>query len=157
MRLAICGVVIAYLVVAGIEAGLHWYAGTQNTPTANSWRQWHSAQAQNGKQYHSSFVDLILPAVLLGLAAGFMTARQPKRVLVWSVFSLCLGIVALMPFYATVTPTRDSDEWWRLASNGVRAVALVPGYFQSALLCLFFSGVGRALGQYFRHITPYDL
>jgi TRAP-type C4-dicarboxylate transport system permease large subunit len=157
MRLAILGVLVAYLAVGGTEAYLHWYAGTQNTSTAHSMKEWYSAQdPQNGKEYHSSFVDLIFPAILLGLVGGMLTANQSKGVLVWCVFLLCLGLVALMPFYAAVTPTRDSDKWWTFASNEVRAVALVPGYFKAAMLCLFFGAVGRALGQQFRHI-PEDL
>ena len=157
MRLAILGVLVSYLAVAGTEAYLHWYAGTQDTSAAYSMKAWYSAQdPQNGKEYHSSYVDLILPAILLGLVSGVLTAKQPKGVLVWSVFLLCLGLVALMPFYAVVTPTRDSDERWKFASNEVRAVALVPGYFKTALLCLFFGAVGRGLGQHFRHI-PEDL
>src|SRR5207248_1451965 len=140
MRLAILGVVIAYLVVGGTDAYLHWYAGTQNTATAHSWKEWYSAHdPQNVKEYDASFVDLILPAIFLGLASGFVTARQPQRVLVWSVFLLCLGIVVLMPFYAAVTPTRQSDEWWTFASKGVKTVSLLPGYFKAALLCLFFA------------------
>ena len=159
MRWAIFGVVTACLVVGAGEIYFHWYAGTGNTPMPNSWKEWYTApDPQNGKLYHASFVDLIIPGVLLGLAAGFITARQSKTVLVWSVFLLCLGLVALWPFYAVVTPTRDSDEWWRFASTGVRAVALVPGYLKSALLCLAFAAIGRALGQGFRHIAPpYDL
>ena len=157
MKSAIFGVVIAYLIMGATEAYLHWYAGTHNTPTAHSWKEWYSAKdPQNGKEYHSSVVDLILPAILLGLAGGFVTARQPKGVLVWCVFLLCLGVVALMPFYAVVTPTRDSDEWWRFASNGVRSVSLIPGYFKAVLLCLFFAAVGRGIGQSARHI-PDDL
>ena len=157
MRWAILGVVTACLIVGLTEVYFHWYAGTGNTPMAKSWNDWYKApDPNNGKLYHASFVDLITPVVLLGLAAGFITARQSKAVLVWSVFLLCLGLVALFPFYAVVTPTRDSDEWWRFASTGVRAVAFVPGYFKGALLCLFFAAVGRGIGQSARHI-PYDL
>lgn len=157
MRLAVLGVVIAYLVVGGAEVYLHWYAGTQNTSAAHSMKAWYSAQdPDNGKEYHSSFVDLILPAILLGLICGVLTAKQSQGVLVWCVFLLCLGLVALMPFYAAVTPTRGSDKWWTFASNEVRAVALVPGCFKAAMLGLFFGAVGRGIGQYFRHL-PEDL
>ncbi len=152
MRSALLGVIIAYLVVGGTEAYLHWYAGTQSTPTARSLRGWYSYQdALNGKAYRQGFVDLIVPAIILGLAAGCVTARQPQSVLVWSVFVLCFGLVALWPFYAVVIPTKESDEWWRFASNGVRLAAMIPGYFKAALLCLFFGALGRGLAQSFRH------
>jgi hypothetical protein len=155
MRLAILGVLVAYLAVGGTEAYLHWYAGTQDTSTAHSMKAWYSTH-EYGREYHAAFVDLIFPAILLGLVSGVLTSKQSKGVLVWSVFLSCLGLVALFPFYAAVTPTRNSDEWWKFASNGVRAVAFVPGYFKAAALCLFFGAVGRHLGQRFRHI-PEDL
>lgn len=159
VKWAVFGVVTAWLVVAAAEVFFHWYAGTKDTATAHCWKGWYMASdPQNGKLYHASFVDFIIPVIFLGLVAGFMTARQSKGMMVWSVFLLCLGLVALWPFYANVTPTRDSDEWWRFASTGARAVAFVPPYFKAALLCLFCAGVGRAFGLYFRHITPpYDL
>jgi len=157
MRWAILGVVTACLIVGLTEVYFHWYAGTGDTPMAKSWNDWYKAPDSSvGKLYHASFVDLIIPVVLLGLAAGFITARQSKAVLVWSVFLLCLGLVALFPFYALVTPTRDLDKWWRFASTSVRAVSFVPGYLKGVLLCLFFGGVGRALGQSARHM-PQDL
>ena len=159
MRWAILGAVTACLVVGLAEILFHWYAGTGNTPMAKSWNEWYKApDPDSGRIYHASFVDLIIPVVLLGLAVGFITARQSRAVLVWSVFLLCLCLVALWPFYAVVTPTRDSDEWWRFASNGVRVVALVPGYFKGVSICLACAIFARALGQYYRDSgPPYDL
>ena len=153
-RLAIFGLVIAYLVVGAGEAYLHWYAGTRNTPTARSLKEWYSRHDElNGKACHAGFVDLILPAIVLGLAAGCVTAQCAQRVLVWSVFILAMGVVGLFPLYAVWSPTKESDEWWRFASNGVRAAALIPGYFKAALLGLFFGALGRGLAQYFQGIT----
>ncbi len=157
MTWAIIGVVAAWIVIGAAEVYFHWYAGRGDSPRANSWNEWYTAlDPANGKPIHQSFVDLIIPVVLLGLAAGFITARQSKAVLVWSVFLLCLGLVALFPFYAVVTPTRDSDQWWRFASTSVRAVAFVPGYLKGVLLCLACAAVGRALGRGLRRIAPPD-
>jgi hypothetical protein len=144
MRLAILGVVIACLVVGGIEAYWHWYAGTQDTPKAHSLREWYIYRDPiSDKPYHAGFVDLIFPAIALGFAAGALTARQSLRVLVWCLFLLPLGVVALFPLYAAFIPTKESDVWWRFATSGVRVVAFIPGYFKAALLCLFFGAVGR--------------
>jgi len=150
---AVIGVAMACLLVEGAQAYLHWYAGTQTDSTAQSMRRWYlSHDPLNGKAYHQGFVDLILPSILLGLAAGWITACTPKRVLVWSVFLLSIGVVALFPYYAVVIPTPESDEWWRHASNETRALALIPGYFKAALLCLFFGAVGRGVAQSVRGV-----
>jgi hypothetical protein len=144
MRLAILGVVIAYFVVGSLEAYLHWYAGTQDTPKAHSLREWYLYRDPiNDKPNHEGFIDLIVPAIALGLAAGALTAGRTQKVLICSLFLLPLGVVALFPLYATLIPMKESDEWWRFATSGVRAVAFIPGYFKAALLCLFFGAVGR--------------
>jgi hypothetical protein len=144
MRLAILGVVIAYLVVGSVEAYIHWYAGTQDTPKAHSLREWYLYRDPiNDKPNHAGFADLIFPAIALGLAAGALTARQSLHLLVWCLFLLPLGVVALFPLYAAFIPTKESDEWWKFATCGVRAVAFIPGYFKAALMCLFFGAVGR--------------
>ena len=144
MRLAIPGVVIAYLVAGSVEAYIHWYAGTQDTPTAHSLREWYlSRDPINDKPYHAGFADLILPAIVLGLAAGALTARRSLRVLTWCLLLSPLGVVALFPLYAAFIPTKESDEWWRFATNGVRAVVFIPAYFKAALLGVFFGGISR--------------
>jgi hypothetical protein len=148
MRLAILGVVIAYLAVGAADVYWHWYAGTRDTPSAHSLKSWYLYQdPRNGKANHAGLADLICPAVVLGLAAGCATSRQRQRMLVWSAFLLALGTVALMPLYAAMLPTKESEEWWTFASNGVRAVALIPGFFKATLFCLLFGAVGRALAQ----------
>jgi hypothetical protein len=144
MRLAILGVVIAYFVVGSLEAYLHWYAGTQDTPTAHSLREWYIYRdPMNDKPIHNGLADLIFQAITLGLAAGALTARQSLRVLVWCLFLLPLGVVALFPFYGAFIPTKDWDEWWTSATSWVRVVAFIPAYFKGTLLCLFFGAVGR--------------
>lgn len=163
MRLAILGVVIAYLVVGAVEVYLHWYAGTRDTPTAHSLREWYLDRGPmkwyldrgpiNDRPYHAGFADLILPAIALGLAAGALTARRSARILIWCLLLLPLGVVALFPLYAAFIPTKE-DEWWRFATSGVRAVVFIPGYCKAALFCLFFGGFGRNLARYFQRLTP---
>src|SRR6476660_9955293 len=100
VRLAVFWVVVAYLVVALMQAFWHSYAASQGTSVARLLKAWYLYHdARNGKAYHEGFADLILPAILRGLAAGCITAFQRKQVLVWSALLLPVGIVALFPFY----------------------------------------------------------
>jgi len=143
MRSAILKVVIAYLWVGSVDASLHWYAGTQDTPTAHSLKEWYLYRdPQNGKVTHIFDVDILLPAIVLGLAAGGLSARRTQKDLIWFALLLPAGVVALFPLYAVSFP-HEPRIWWLSATNGERAGVLIASYFKAALFCLFFGGVGR--------------
>src|SRR5713101_6364667 len=147
MRLAILGVAVAYLLVGAVEASLHWYAGTRNSPAARSLRDWYLYRDPlNHKGYHEGFIDLVIPAVLLGLAAGSITARGRQVQLIGCVLILPLGVVALWPLYATFL----ANGWWNVITGVERTAALVIGYTKAALFCGFFACVGRSLTRYFQ-------
>src|SRR5438094_7102409 len=112
MRVAILGVVIAYLVVGVIGLALHWYAGTRNTPTAHSLKDWYLYRnPQNKKITHVTDADVIFPAIILGLAVGSITARRSKAEFVWYIFIFPLGVAALQPIYVRFFP---SHLWWSM-------------------------------------------
>ncbi|SRR5260221_4996 len=154
MRLAILNVLIAYLLVGSVDAYLHWYAGTKDTPTARSLNEWYLYRdPRNGKVTHIFDADIMLPAIALGLAAGGLTARRTQRDLIWFALFLPAGIVGLLPLYAMLFP-HEPRIWWLSATNGERVGVLIVSYFKSAMFCLFFAAVGRNLARYFQRLTP---
>jgi hypothetical protein len=143
IRFALFYVACAYLLVAGVEVFLHWYADG-NSATAHSLRDWYVYRdPQNDKPFHAGLTDHIFPAVILGLGMGSLTALRPLRLMILCAFVLPVGIVALFPLYATLIPTVDGDTYWTFATVGTRLIAFIPAYFKEVLLCLFFGGLGR--------------
>ena len=151
MRLAILGVVIAYILVGAIGVALHWYAGTRITPIAHFLKDWYLYRnPQNNKLTHITAADVTFPAIILGLAVGSITARRSKMELLWYISTFPLGVALLHPAYVTFFP---SHLWWSM--TGIeRACAVAICYARALMIGCFFACVGRVLTQYFQGRTP---
>jgi hypothetical protein len=147
---AILGVVLAYVAVATISLIFHWYVLTQDTTTAHWLRDWYLYHTPGGRKYNVVDADDIIPTIALGLAVGCITARRSKTELVWYIFILPVGIVALFPVYASFS---HSHFWWSL-SGIERETALGFGYSRTLVLGGFFACIGRISTQQFQGRTP---
>jgi hypothetical protein len=151
MRAAILGVVIAYLAVGTIGIALHWYAGTRMTPVAHSLKDWYLYRnPQNHKLTHITATDVVLPAIILGLAVGGITARRSEKELAWYIFIFPIGVAALHPIYVTFFP---SHLWWSMAGME-RAGAVAICYARALMIGCFSACVGRVLTQYCQGRLP---
>src|SRR5260221_11538930 len=75
MRRLILLLAVYAVFVAGALT-LHWYAGTQNSATAQSLRTWNLAHdPENVKQYHRGYTDWVMSGEILGLAACGVLGR----------------------------------------------------------------------------------
>lgn len=157
MRSAIFGVLISCLVVVAVEIFFHSYAGTQRTSVAQGWKSWYlERDPQNGKNTHAGFIDLLLPSVALGLAAGIVTARRSKRLFIVCIILMPLCATALFPFYAAALPSRESDEWWRFAAGGTRLGYFLLLYTKSMLLCVASDIFSRLCARHFMGLPQDD-
>jgi len=128
---------------------LHWYAGTQSSPTAHSLRAWYlQHDPHNGKAYHRGYADWHIPAEILGFLAGIILARSwmwRAELVFWALF-LSGGIIAVHPFYLAFFPDNRLDmphSHIGMIAGGI--VAFVIG----TLHCGFFIAIGRVLTAYF--------
>jgi len=151
VHLAVCksaafGVFVAYIFVAGAGVFLHWHAATQKTPFAAAFKEWYlQPDPEIDRKYHAAATDYILPAIILGLVAGILTADKSEKYLGWCVFLLAAGIVGLFPYYASVLPINGSQTWWTSMPSGIKWGFLFIAYWKTTLLCIAFGLFGRGL------------
>jgi hypothetical protein len=151
MRLGYLGIALIYLAVAGAGVTLHWYIGTQHSVQARRLREWFLYRdPQTGQQRRPGLVDVLLPAVIFGLAAGTIGSRWRPREVICCIMLLSAGGVCLLPLYAAFLP--QARFWWW----GDTVEDRVTGMFFASLnlggLCGGFALVGCYLAQSFhRH------
>jgi hypothetical protein len=130
MRMAMLGIMITALSVAAVEVAVHWYACTAGTPLAHRLASaYFYRDADNHKAYVAGVVNLVVPAIGLGVALGAFGAAWPPRRLAVGVVILSLGLIALFPLYAGFFEN-GSVRWWsptgeEPATTGDYVVALL--------------------------------
>lgn len=130
-------ILCVYAAFAALEIWFHWYIGTQNTPSAHSWRDWYfQTDPLNGKPYTRGYLIWERPCVFLGFVTGIILGRSAvwvAELVLWALL-LSFGVLALYPAYQQFFPGI------KLYSNDL-SLAFVFG----ALLCGFFIAVGRII------------
>jgi hypothetical protein len=143
-------IVAAYLVFAAAEIYLHWYAGTQDTPTAHSLRTWYLQHEQySGKTINGGSADYYTPATLLGLILGWILARHGRIELIFWILFLSGGIVILYPLYVICFPKGDL-EW---SDSTIKIIfGLAFKYVTILAVCGFFAFAARRIIRHFMRL-----
>jgi hypothetical protein len=151
MRRTLLWMTIAYLVVLATGLAWHWYAGTQGTPAARWLKDWYLyREPGNGKLNHITEGDILLPAIVLGLAMGGITSRRSIGEFAWYVFILPVGIAALQPVCVKFFP---EHVWWSM--SGMERVAAVGIDYARALMFVCAAGcLGRICAQHYQGRVP---
>jgi hypothetical protein len=144
-------IVTVYLVVAIVEIALHSYAGMGRTAAARQLYNFYlSRDRDNNKAYVAGVVDLIIPAITLGIAAGVLCATWEPRRLVIMVFLLCLGIVALFPIYGICYSNGGLRSLAAANASAVTSDDLFKVFAKALALCGVFAYGARILAMHFR-------
>jgi hypothetical protein len=147
-------ILAVYFAFATVELYLHWYAGTQNTPTAHSLRTWYLQHEQySGKTINGGSADFYTPATLLGLILGWILARHSRVELAFWVLFLSGGIVILYPLYVTLFPKGDL-EW---PDSIIKIIfGFTFKYMTILAVCGIFAFAARRLIRHFKHLDQSD-
>ena len=149
---AIFGIILTVLLVMAAEVTFHWYAGTAGTPLAN--RLAHAylyRDPNNHKAYVAGLVDLVAPAIVLGVALGFFGAAWPPRYLAVVAVVLALSLVALFPLYSRLFQNGGEYLWSPVNGTPATNGDYVVTFMKALALCGVFTYGARLLTQHFQH------
>lgn len=129
-------IVLAIFIVLSAEAIAHWYAGRAATPSADSMAAAYLYRdPDNHKAFVAGLVDLVAPAVILGVAIGWFGVGWSPRRLTATVAVVSLALVAMIPAYSRCFENRGAHWWSPTDSVPLTPGDYVPAYMKAAALC----------------------
>ena len=101
MRYRVIKTLVIYLLFATLEVWLHRCIGSGTGDFAQWARSLYLYRdPQNHKQYIAGLVDLMVPAIILGISFGTISKDWTPGNVTWGVLLLSAGIVGLFPIYS---------------------------------------------------------
>jgi hypothetical protein len=96
---------LGFAIVALAEVAIHWFLGSGESAIARVARAGYLSRS--GRAAVRTFLDLLFPAMVLGVLAGRVGRRWSGfAVVTWAVL-LCTGVNALRPTYASFFSVAD--------------------------------------------------
>ena len=132
-----------FVLTASAFVWWHYYICTN--PAATGVRHFYARQSSVPGKGMAGYIDLVLPAVIVGFATGLAGARLRPRWTVVHVLIMTAGIAVLQPVFVRWMPAEEL--WWLPAERKWPLGAMLNLGWRIVLLCGVFAFLGRLYGQ----------
>jgi hypothetical protein len=132
-----------FAVMASIFVWWHYYICTN--PSAVSVRRFYTYQSSVPGKGVPGYIDLVLPALIIGGVTGLAGARIGPRWTVVHVLLMSVGLTVLQPVFARWVPA--AELWWMPAHTKWPVGTMVSLGWFIVLLCAVAAFAGRLYGQ----------
>ena len=127
------------------SAFVWWHYYICKSPGDATVRHWYAHQSDVPGKGVPGYIDMALPAIVLGFVTGVAGARLTPRWTAIHVVLMSVGIMALQPVLVRWMP---ADElWWMPADRKWPPLTTLRLGFFVAVWCAVFAYLGRLYGQ----------
>jgi len=138
-------IVMAMAAVAALECFFHWLAGQ---PSCTPLRAVLLCEDAGGRRFFAGMIDTVVPAVVLGLANGWVASpRWSSAKMHVNVVLIAMFVVAMLPFYGALSGAGYLDSVWGLRPEKEWHLSGYVFPFFSALLPAFWGSTTTYLGR----------
>jgi hypothetical protein len=138
---------LTYLGVAIFQILWHWFLSSSHILAQTLLRVYLYRNPQTGREVEG-YLDVMLPAILLGLLTGWRGSQWSIAKLSLHVLCAALGVIALMPLYKIFFD--KAVVWWWPATANQLIPSLVLGAIKALIVVGFFAYIGQILAIHFQ-------